>query len=55
MIACEIADQSAETTNVIEQLVIDAALRVPVGFKKGLFGAGGISCPEPGESELAQK
>ena len=54
MIAGEIADQSAETANVIEQLLIDATLRAPVGFTKGLFGASGISCPETGEGKLTQ-
>ena len=55
MIAGEIADQTAETANVIEQLLIDAALRASVGLTEGVFGAGGISGPEAGEGKLAQK
>ena len=54
MIAGEIADQSAKTANVIEQLLVDTAIRASVGFTKGLFGAKSISSPETGEGELAQ-
>ena len=55
MIAGKIADQSAETAHVIEQLLIDTAIRAPVGFAQGLFGARCISSPETGEGKLAQK
>ena len=55
MISGEIADESAETANVIEQLLVDAATRAPIGLTKSLFGARCISGPETGEGKLAQQ
>ena len=55
MIAGDVADQAAETADVVEQFVVDAAVGIAVGRLQGLVGARGIAGPQPGKRELAQE
>ena len=55
MIAGEVADQTTETADVVEQFLIDPTLRIAVGLAKGLFSTRRVAGAEPGEGQLTQQ
>lgn len=55
MIAGEIANQTAEAADMIEQFLVDSALWAAIRLAKGVFSSRRVPCAETGESQQAQQ